>query len=487
MTKLELVFVPTPAMGLITPIVEVAKRLVRRDERISITILLFKLPMFDISSYVKSLDANPYFLNKRIEFLQLPEQEKPTGQAPSAGPPDFQQILIQSRPVIKQSVEEHAIGSGTRLAGFVVDLFCSSVMAVADELSIPSYILFASGSSLLGLLCHFQHLRDNQGIDITQWEDQDAEFDIPVYRNPVPYKLLPGRLVGKEGGSLMDQAKRYRGAKAIIINTFEELESHAIGTLSEDPTIPKIYPVGPIVNVDAQMKEGNEAQKDDIIRWLDQQPPASVVFLCFGSMGGFLEDQVIQMAKGLEQSDQRFLWSLRQPASLAKGGKEEPPRDYTDLGNILPEGFLERTAERGKIIGWAPQVAVLSHPAVGGFVSHCGWNSTLESLWFGVPVATWPLYAEQQMNAFQLVKELGIAAQIGMDFQWDHLKGESNVLVHAAVIEKGVRELMNKENGVRSKVQKMSEVGRKATEEGGSSYVWMGHFIEDVFKNIEES
>ncbi|GAB2259789.1 hypothetical protein Droror1_Dr00010644 [Drosera rotundifolia] len=486
MTKVELVCIPMPAMGHITPMVEVAKRLVQQDERISITILLFKLPIFDISPYIKTLDADPYFLNKSIKIIEVPELETPSYKTENAGSGEFQQILVRSRPTIKRLVEEHVIRSGSRLAGFVVGLFCSSAMDVADELGIPSYVLFGSGSSLLSLIFHFQNLRDNQGINITRWEDQDAEFHVPGFRHAVPYKLLPGRLVQKGAEVLMDQSKRYRDAKGIIVNTFEELESYVVHTLSEDPMIPKIYPVGPIVHVNAQINEGKEAQKDEIIRWLDDQPPASVVFLCFGSMGGFLQDQVTEIAKGLEQSGHRFLWSLRQPPSLAGGGKPEPPRDYGDLESVLPEGFLERMAN-SKIIGWAPQVAILSHPAVGGFVSHCGWNSTLESLWFGVPVATWPLYAEQQINAFQLVKEQGIAVEIRMDFMWDQLKGKSNVLVEANVIEKGVRELMNKENGVRSKAKKVSEAGRKATEEGGSSYTSLGRFIEDVFKNNEKS
>lgn len=83
---------------------------------------------------------------------------------------------------------------------------------------------------------------------------------------------------------------------------------------------------------------------------------------------------------------------------------------------MLPKGFSDRTAQLGRVTGWAPQVAVLSHPAVGGFVSHVGWNSTMESLWCGVPIAAWPVYAEQHLNAFVLVKELELAIGIKMDF-----------------------------------------------------------------------
>ncbi|MCI68776.1 UDP-glucose flavonoid 3-O-glucosyltransferase 6-like, partial [Trifolium medium] len=81
--------------------------------------------------------------------------------------------------------------------------------------------------------------------------------------------------------------------------------------------------------------------------------------------------------------------------------------------------FLDRTAEIGKVIGWAPQVQVLAHPATGGFVSHCGWNSTLESIHYGVPIATWPLFADQQTNALELVSELKMGVEIALDYRME--------------------------------------------------------------------
>ncbi|XVF71126.1 hypothetical protein PTKIN_Ptkin12aG0010700 [Pterospermum kingtungense] len=110
------------------------------------------------------------------------------------------------------------------------------------------------------------------------------------------------------------------------------------------------------------------------------------------SRESFCADQVREIASALEQSRHRFL--LRQ-APEPTNGMMESPIDYENLVEVLPEGFLDRTVEIGKIIEWAPQVAILSHHAIGGFVSHCGWNSMLESIWFGVPITTWPLYAEQ--------------------------------------------------------------------------------------------
>ncbi|KAF2319836.1 hypothetical protein GH714_019529 [Hevea brasiliensis] len=201
------------------------------------------------------------------------------------------------------------------------------------------------------------------------------------------------------------------------------------------------------------------------MQWLDDQPVASVVFLCFGSMGSFGEDQLKEIACALEHSGHRFLWSVRRPPPP---GKQAFPTDYEDPQEVLPEGFLERTAAVGKVIGWAPQVAILAHPAIGGFVSHCGWNSVLESIWFGVPIATWPIYAEQQFNAFEMVIELGLAVEIKMDYS-----KESGMIVNCDEIERGIRCLMENDSEKRKKVKEMSEKSRMALIEGGSSYHWV--------------
>ncbi|KAL3633851.1 hypothetical protein CASFOL_022613 [Castilleja foliolosa] len=143
--------------------------------------------------------------------------------------------------------------------------------------------------------------------------------------------------------------------------------------LSEDEKSPPVYSVGPILHVDSGDEQN--PKYGEIMKWLDEQPDSSVVFLCFGSKGYFDEVQVKEIAMALETSGHRFLWSLRKPPGE---NRLETPGEYENPSEILPEGFIERTLSSGKVIGWAQQVAVLSHRAVGGFVSHYGWNTTLE-------------------------------------------------------------------------------------------------------------
>lgn len=366
----------------------------------------------------------------------------------------------------------------SKLSGIMVDMFCTCMIDVANEFGVPSYIFYPSGAAMLGLTLHLQTLRDDFKHDITDYKDKDVKLDIPTYINPVPTKVFPGVLFDKEGGceGFLDQAKRYRETKGIIINTFVELETHAIQALSKDSTIPPIYTAGQILNV--QIKQKSEPH-DNLIQWLDLQPDSSVVFLCFGSFGSFSNEQVKEIANAIERSRQRFLWSLRRPPGE---GKIESPGEYDNFEHVLPEGFLNRTSEIGKVMGWAPQVTVLSHPAVGGFVSHCGWNSTLESIWYGVPMATWPLYAEQQVNAFKMVKELEMAVEVKMDYRKDfpYAEGVSSEILGADLIQQSIKSLMDPQNEIRKKVMEMKEKSRMALKEGGSSYSSLQCFVRNL-------
>ncbi len=128
-------------------------------------------------------------------------------------------------------------------------------------------------------------------------------------------------------------------------------------------------------------------------------------------------------------------------------------------------------------------MSILAHPAIGGFVSHCGWNSIQESLWFGVPIATWPLYGEQQTNAFEMVKELELSVEIKLDskmsFNKDFVELDQ-VIVTAEEIVNSIRGLMDQNSEIRKKVKEMSEKCRKALLDGGSSHVSVHRLFTDV-------
>ncbi|GMN27303.1 hypothetical protein TIFTF001_001593 [Ficus carica] len=480
----ELIFVPAPGAGHLVSAVEIAKHLVARDSRLSVTVLIITFP---VASNVRSptkffVSSSATSVSERIKFVDLPES--PIDGADLTIVSFLSSFFEKKKPLVRDAVRKLVdSNSGSpdspRLAGFVVDMFCTTMIDVADEFGVPSYVFYTSGAGCISLVSHMLTLIDEHNMDSTDFKDKpDSELLVPGFTNPVPAKVLPGVLFDKVAAPLfLNHYRRIRSSKGILVNSFMELESNVILSLSHSE-LPPIYPVGPVLNLNPG---GSDKKTENIVAWLDKQPPSSVVFLCFGSMGSFGEEQAKEIALALERSGIRFLWSLRKPPQR---GKVPVPSDYTDLNEALPEGFLDRTAEIGKVIGWAPQVAILAHPAVAGFVSHCGWNSTLESLWFGVPVATWPMYAEQQFNAFQLVRELGLAVEIKMDYRKELGNDVEAVILRAEEIERGIKSVMEHDSDIRKRVQEMTDKSRKSMLNGGSSYSSLGRFIDDVMQSM---
>nr|QSB46685.1 glycosyltransferase [Rubia yunnanensis] len=460
--KTELVFIPLPTTGHLVSTVLLAKLLVGRDDHLSIQILLFNLP-FDpeANAYINSLQSES---TAGMQYVQLSDPEP---QAPTSSPVTQNPFIATSNLLERLKPQVRTVVSRMKPSGIVVDMFCTSMIDVAKEFEVPAYVFYTSGAAMIGLRRDLQILLD-EDTDIAGFRELPAS----TFFNPVPTKLLPSLAVDKNSTIVRHTRRIVYDSRGILVNTFSELESYAVEALNSIPEMPRIYPVGPLVSLKGTRNESDSGD-GNILKWLDEQPISSVIFLCFGSMGSFDAAQVKEIAHAIEHSRNRFLWSLRKPP-----GKEERigfPTEYEDYEQVLPEGFLGRTSEIGKVIGWAPQAQVLGHPAVGGFVTHCGWNSVLESVWFGVPMAVWPLYAEQQLNAFSLVKEVGIAVEIKMDYRKD-----APVLVGADQIEGGIREVMQGESGIRKKVKELMEKARNASLEGGSSYISLGRFIEDI-------
>ncbi|XP_038725992.1 anthocyanidin 3-O-glucosyltransferase 2-like [Tripterygium wilfordii] len=479
MKKTELIFIPTPGISHLAPTVEVGKLIINRDDRLSITFLIIEPQRFDskLASYIESLASST--ISNRLQFIKLPRLEPTSSEKPLG----LVKLLEDQKPLVKEQLTKIVqTQNGPQLAGFVIDMFCTSMIDLANEFEVPTYIYFTSSATFLGLQFHLQTLHDEQNVDISEFDGSDAELELPVLLNPVPAKVLPTSFLNKDWRpNILAITRRYREAKGIIVNTFTELEPLAVNSL----LIPPVYPVGPILNLksDSAERAGEADKKSDIMKWLDDQPPSSVVFLCFGTFGSFGPDQVIEIASALELSGHRFVWSLLQ--SPPRGPVPALPTEYTNIVEVLPEGFLDRTAETGKIIGWAPQVAILSHPAIGGFVSHCGWNSILESIWFGVPIAAWPMYAEQQFNAFHVVVELGLGVEIKVDYRKSFMDKPEGI-VSFEEIERGITSVMEHDSEIRRKVKKMSEASRMALMEGGSSYPNLDRLISEFLDGYDE-
>ncbi|XP_050382045.1 anthocyanidin 3-O-glucosyltransferase 2-like [Argentina anserina] len=474
MKKAELVFIPTPATGHLVSTIEFSKRLLDRCDQFSVTILVMKSPFGATAD-----QSFPTASHSNIKLIHLPNVDPPTNHGSAE---KYVSDHVQSyKSHVKDAILNQVVPNTTQIAGVVIDMFCTTMIDVADEIKVPTFLFFTSAASFLGLLLYLSERYDRVG---RVYEHSDPDSVVPSYVNTVPTNVLPGFVLNDGGyASFADHARRFKETKGVILNTLVELESHAVRSIfngaegDQSRPWPAVYTVGPLI--DTKVEHQVRSDRDKIMKWLDDQPPKSVVFLCFGSFGSFDEAQLKEMAIALENSGHRFLWSVRQKPPK---GKTEMPGEYTNYEDFLPQGFLERTKGVGMLCGWAPQVEVLGHKAIGGFVSHCGWNSILESLWYGVPILTWPLYAEQQINAFLMVRDLGLAVELTLDYVYG-----SGDIVSADEIERGVTRVMVGGSEIRKRVEEMSGMCRRAVDVGGSSSSSLGSLIKVLSQSLEHN
>ncbi|KAK3125083.1 hypothetical protein QOZ80_7BG0599770 [Eleusine coracana subsp. coracana] len=474
-TTPTVVLLPVWGVGHLMSMLEAGKRLLAHSGRaLSLTVLVIQPPTeqhaSDLAAHVRREEAS----GLDVRFVHLPPVAPPTD---FQGPEDFVSRFVQMHAAYVKA----AIAALTSpVTSLVVDFFCTTIVDVARELAIPAYIYFTSNVAMLALFLRLPALHDEVPVE---FEEMEGHVDVPGLP-PVPPTCLPDPVMDKTSPNytwFVYHGRRFPEFDGIIVNTVAELEQSVLAAIAvgkctrggdRGPPPPVVYPIGPVIPFIDATPEQQQQEPHECVRWLDAQPPGSVVFLCFGSGGCFEAQQAHEIAHGLERSGHRFLWVLRGPPAPG----QRVPSD-ANFDELLPEGFLERTKDRGLV--WptrAPQKEILAHAAVGGFVTHCGWNSTLEALWHGVPMAPWPLYAEQHLNAFLLVAYLGVAVAMTFDRKRKNF-------VEAAELERAVKAMMGGESEegrkARDKAAEMKAACRNAVE-GGSSRAALQRLSEEL-------
>ncbi|XP_030492858.2 UDP-glycosyltransferase 73C4 [Cannabis sativa] len=274
------------------------------------------------------------------------------------------------------------------------------------------------------------------------------------------------------------------GAYGVLVNSFEELEGEYVREYKKNVKGRKVWCVGPVSlcneNYLDKAERGNKASIDneDCLKWLDLQAPSSVVYACLGSMNRLLPPQLAELGLGLEASKSPFVWVIR------KAYKSDEFEDW-----LKKDGLEERTKGRGLFIrGWAPQVLILAHKAIGAFLTHCGWNSTLEGICAGVPLVTWPLFAEQFYNEKFIVQVKKIGVRVGAEVVVPIGDEEKyGVLVKRDHVKEGIEMVMDKgkegeERRLRAK--QFAIQAKKAVQKEGSSYLNITLLLEDIMQNF---
>lgn len=262
----------------------------------------------------------------------------------------------------------------------------------------------------------------------------------------------------------------------VLVNSFYEFEAGYAEYYKKDLGR-RAWNIGPVSlynrNIKNKAQRGKKALIDEHHRrlnWLDSKEPDSVLYVCFGSISSFCTAQLHEIALGLETSEIPFIWVVRAP-------------ENEEDGHLFPEGFEDRMEQKGLIFReWAPQVLILDHPAVGGFMTHCGWNSTLEGITAGLPLITWPLFAEQFSNEKLVVQVLKIGIQAG-NGTWSSWVQPKDVSVTKERVKEVVIKLMGDggdAKNMRMRARELGEKAKRAAEEGGSSYNDLSAMIQEL-------
>jgi hypothetical protein len=370
----------------------------------------------------------------------------------------FEELLLQQKP--------HCI---------IADMFFPWATDSAAKFGIPRIVLH--GTSFFSL-CAGQCMKQyephkNVSSDMELFEIPNLPGNIKLTRLQLPCIFTIDDPITQHIAKLFAEIRESEvRSYGVIVNSFYELESvyadyyrEVLGT--------KAWHIGPI-SIHNRIKvekltsyRGNETSIDKhyCLKWLDTKKINSVVYLCFGSTTSFLNSQLKEIAMGLEASGHNFIWVVN------KKNEDEEKCKF--------ERFEKKMKGKGLIIrGWCPQRLILEHKSIGAFVTHCGWNSTIEAVTVGVPMITWPVGAEQFYNEKLVTDVLKIGVPVGVK-KWVGVIGDS---VHWSAAEKAVKRVMEGQEAeeMRNKVKLLAQMAKKAVEEGGSSSSQLNAFIEEL-------
>ncbi|KAK7395587.1 hypothetical protein VNO78_16149 [Psophocarpus tetragonolobus] len=447
-----------PAFSHQASIIEFCKRLIDLHHHIHVTCIVptIDTPLPTTLTLLKSLPSNIHHT-----FLPPINKQDLPQEAPSAV--QIQLAVSQSMPSLRIALE--SLLSTTLLHALIVDPFANEALEIAKEFNLLSYIYFPPSAMTLSLFLHLPVLHQQVSCE---YKDHKQAIQIPGCV-PIQGQDLPQHLQDRSSLAyklILDRCKRLSLANGFLVNSFTKIEEDSQRALEKHNN--KVYLIGPVI----QTGPSEESKGLECVRWLENQRPKSVLYVSFGSGGTLSQQQLNELAFGLELSGEKFLWVLKAPSASSDGAYVGAYND--DPLQFLPHGFLERTKGNSFVVtSWAPQAQILSHISTGGFLTHCGWNSALESIVLGVPMIAWPLFAEQKMNAILLSEGLKVALRP---------KFNENGIVEREEIAKVIKGVMFGEEGneIRARIEKLKDAAADAFKEDGSSIVALHQFVTQM-------
>ncbi|KAL2941371.1 7-deoxyloganetic acid glucosyltransferase [Bienertia sinuspersici] len=466
---------PVPLQGHVTPMLQLAELFCLSNLKVTFLITTQTHQLLTRNNNIETRFARyPGFQFKTIPECPLDNRQQQPGSDRSLK--DKVSAIVEVLALSAKPLLRELLFGPTKITCFVIDGWLGFAYDIANEAQVPT-IAFrcSSGCSNWAYFCIPQLIEAGE----VPFKDNQSEMDQLVKNVPgmdgfLRCRDLPSFCRGQDTSSCSDlkqffinEIQRTKHSHAILFNTFEDLEGPILSIFRSQCS--NIYTIGPLHAHLHYRRSKEETPSTDhssssllrvdrgCISWLDQKPDKSVIFVSFGSSAKISKDQLMEFWAGLVQSKKYFLWVIR--PDLLLGNDPDSP---------TPDEFLEGTERRGCIVQWAPQDEVLAHRAIGGFLTHSGWNSTIESIMAGVPMLCWSFLADQQINS-RYVSEVW---RIGLD-----MKDTCDRMI----VEKMTNDLMDgKREELQRSVEKLSSLAKKSITEGGSSYSNLNHLIEDI-------
>eukprot|EP00253_Pinus_taeda_P005551 PITA_05551 len=473
------VLVPFPAQGHINPMTQVALKLVK--EGFLVTFVNTEYNHSRIEEANKKSLSNHRMIQSVVVPDGLPSSDSRTDIAKLCGVTE--NVIVPFLDNLIHQIKEEDNDSSLCL---VVDALASRAVEIAQRHHIPKAALWTSLTATYALVYNIAPLLSAQ---IIPSDGIPKDFKMVKYLPSMPplcsahLPWLPGFTDSQKEfifHFLNRCMERVREIDWVIFNSFHHLEAPTICNLVENGG--SVYPIGPLIpsaflnstsGVELEIVMGFWAEEGECLNWLDRQSRQSVIYVSFGSLSVLSETQFQELALGLEATERPFLWVVR--SDLLEGREA-----------AFPPGFVERIeqSQRGCLVSWCPQLRVLSHPSIACFLTHCGWNSALESITMGVPMLCWPYFGDQFVNQCYIVHVWKIGLSLLKESTICSVDETS--VIDRAEIRNAVERVLTGEEGaeMKTRVMKLRECAIDAVKEGGSSYTNFRNFA-NAMKTVE--
>ncbi|CAN6204223.1 unnamed protein product [Urochloa humidicola] len=451
-SRRHVVAVPYPGRGHINPMLAVCRQLAAADAGLAVTMVVTE----EWHALLAAAGV-PATLPDRVRLATIPNVI-PSEHGRGA---DWVGFIEAVHAKMGEPVERLLDQLEPRPDAVVVDTYLTWGVAAGAARGIPVCSLWTQPATFFLALYHIDRwppVDGPEGEEGQSCKSLDQYFPFPVLSSVKCSDIKIFRSLELPMKRLAQVFSDLRKAQFVLFTSVYEIESGAINAISQVLPCP-IYTVGP--SIPHMSLEGNsdKIRREKYSDWLDAQPKNSVLYVSFGSFVSMPFSQLEEVAMGLHDSAVRFFWVARDKATT------------TTLQQI--------SSDKGLVVPWCDQLKVLSHPSVGGFLSHCGWNSTLEAVFAGVPVLAFPVAWDQLVNARLVSDEW----KIGINLREQR---RDDGIVSRATISAAVTKLMDLADGdnleMRRRAKELRETSRSAIQEGGSSWRSLSSFARDLFE-----